>query len=108
MKNKSLFLAIPALLLMAIAIFAFSKPTIDQKASLTPVLVWFQVDEDGNPIDESNGQAGSNPFGCPNTGSNLCSRALTFDAANPSASEVIDNNDGTYTIKAGVDISSPA
>ncbi|QGW28294.1 hypothetical protein [Phnomibacter ginsenosidimutans] len=40
MKNKSLFLAIPALLLMAIAIFAFSKPQPAAKATLTEQ--WFK------------------------------------------------------------------
>jgi hypothetical protein len=105
--KKILFLTALAFVAVA-ASFAFNQPkaTIESQ-TLDPVMVWFQVDEDGQPIDESNGLAGSNPFSCQG-GSTLCSRALTYVSGNPTASEVIDNNDGTFSIKAGVDISSSA
>jgi len=105
--KKIIFLTALAFVAVA-ASFAFNQPTETlQQPTLDPVLVWFQVDQYGQPIDESNGQTGSNPFGC-SSGSTLCARALSYVPGNPGASEVTDNNDGTYTIKAGVDISSPA
>lgn len=90
------------------AVFSAFSPAAEKPGAdnFAPILVWFQVSPGGAPMNSANGQAGSNPFGCSGTPT-LCARALTYDSANPSASEVTLNGDGvTYTIKPGVDITS--
>jgi hypothetical protein len=96
-----------AAVVLAIAFSAFTKPAeTSSNEYFSPVLIWFQVDAMGNAINSANGQSGTNPFGCSGSPT-LCARALTYDSANPSASEVTLNGDGvTYTIKSGVNITT--
>ncbi len=95
---KKNFLAIVAVTL-AIATTAFTKAK-----KLDSDLVWFEVHATAgtalNSVD--GGRQGDNPpMSCP-TGNKYCSAALSI-----SQGEVVDNNDGTFGITSGVDISDP-
>jgi len=105
MKSKYLFSVIA--IAIAFTLSAFTAPQKPDQ-SLTSFPVWFEVDVSGNPLNSSNGQTGSNPFSCPDTNQRLCARSLTYDS-NPGDTEVILNEDETtYSIAEGVDITSSA
>ncbi len=96
---KKRFLAIAAVVI-AISASAF---TVIKKTSSD--LVWFEVNAtSGSALNgATGGLQGDDPaINCP-TGSKFCSTALSI-----SDGEVVDNEDGTYGIASGVDITSSA
>jgi hypothetical protein len=84
-------------LVVGVSLSAFTK--VKQMDS---DLVWFEVNSSGQALNPSSGgvQGDSSPFGC-STGSTKCARALSI-----SEMEVQLNNDGSYAIATGVDITS--